>query len=155
MGKHIRYALAVLLGVAVLAVLAYMWDQGSEVRWDGDYPVQVTVKRASVRPVSATGVVVLFRGEWTAAEGDDARLDATWEPIEVTNGSSFEVRVKCGGKDSALGRQLTYVRQEVLVVKVDYADGGKQGCDSKNLVENGSLSRNLASVSQTLPCPRP
>jgi hypothetical protein len=68
---------------------------------------------------------VLFRQEWEGTEGDLARIDSRWQEVPAS-GEPFTILVKSGGKYSRLGRQISYIRQEVLVLKVSYADGGDE-----------------------------
>src|SRR6516162_2023088 len=126
MRKYLRGVLLLVLAVAALAGLAFVWDFGSMAIWDGGYPVQVVIQRTSARPVGAAAAVVLFSWEWNAVDGDETRVGSKWKPVDMADGSSFEVYVKCSGKDSGFGRRISYVRQEILVVKVDYTDGSKQ-----------------------------
>jgi hypothetical protein len=110
--------------VVTLAVLAVAYDRAQVIDWVGGYPVQVRVERSSPRPVSGLSAAVLFRREWELTEGDPARIDSGWQTVAGAGSAPFTVPVKCGGKDSGLGRQIRYVRQEVLVLQVSYADGG-------------------------------
>jgi hypothetical protein len=110
--------------VVTLTVLAVAFDRAEVIDWIGGYPVQVRVERSSPRPVSGLAAAVLFRREWELTEGDPARIDFPWQVVSGAGREPFTVQVQCGGKNSGLGRQISYVRQEVLVLKVSYADGG-------------------------------
>jgi len=123
--KRMRYALPALLGVTALALLALAYDRTHGIRWIGGYAVRVRMERSSPRPVDSVSAVVLFRREWEAADGDPARIDSDWQAVPLS-GEPFTVHVKCGGKDSGLGRPISYVRQELVVLRVAYADGGSE-----------------------------
>jgi hypothetical protein len=120
-----HYALPALLAVGALTLLALAYDWAREVRWSGGYPVHVKIERSGPRPVSSVSAAVLFRGEWELAKGDVSRIDSGWQAVPAS-GKPFTVQVKCGGKDSGLGRQISYVRQEVMVLRVAHADGGEE-----------------------------
>jgi hypothetical protein len=121
-----RYAVLLLLATALLAGLALAYDRTHVIAWVGGYAVHVRTERAGPRPIRAADVALLFRAEWAAAEGDPGRIDSGWKPVAVVDGGSFVVEVKCSGKDSGFGRQISYARQEVLVLRVGYADGGNE-----------------------------
>jgi hypothetical protein len=123
MGKHLWLGVALLLAGAFLAALAVAFDRTQAVGWIGAYPVEVRIERTGGRPLRAASAVLLSRYEWDWAGGDPDRIEGPWKPVVVGDGDLFTVEVKHFGKDSGLGRQLSYVRQEVLVLKVDYADG--------------------------------
>jgi hypothetical protein len=116
----------VLLVLVTVAVLALAYDRTQIIDWVGGYPVRVRIERSGPRPVSGAAAAALFRCEWDAIEGDPARIGADWQTVAVSGADPFTVQVKCGGKDTGLGRTVSYVRQEVLVLKVDYADGGSE-----------------------------
>jgi hypothetical protein len=118
-----RDALPALLVVGAVALLAVAYDRAQEIRWSGGYPVQVRIERSSPRPTSSLSAAVLFRREWDLTEGDPSRIDSGWQAVPAS-GEPFTVNVKCGGRDSGLGRPISYVRQELLVLRVAYADGG-------------------------------
>ena len=126
MRSRMRYALPALLGVVALAVLAVAYDRTRVVAWIGDYPVQVRVERSSQRPVRQMSAATLFRLEWERAAGDASRIEADWQAVAGAGGVPFTVQVKHGGDNSGLGRQLNYAREGLLVLKVDYTDGGSE-----------------------------
>jgi hypothetical protein len=115
-----------LTAALLLAALALIFDRMQTIRWQGSYPVRATVERTGIRLIKTAAVVVLFRWSWVAAEGDPERIECGWKRVDVADGSAFTVEVLCGGTSSGLGRDISYVRQEVLVLKVDYADGERQ-----------------------------
>jgi len=115
--------LVFLLAALVLAALLFACDHVMVTDWVGGYPVEVRVERTGTRPVKAAAVALLFKGERLAVENDFSRIDSPWQPVSLTEGGTFTVEVKCGGRDSGLGRRLSFVRNEVLVLKVEYADG--------------------------------
>jgi hypothetical protein len=124
MQQRMRYARVGLLAAAVAAGAVSGYDCARTIRWSGGYQVQVRVERSSPRPVRSLSAVVLFRREWEFAEGDLRRIETSWQAVPGAGVEPFAVWVKCGGADSGLGRGISYVRQEVLVLRVEYADGG-------------------------------
>jgi hypothetical protein len=120
-----RRARPCLLVALVLAALVVAFDYSSVALWDGRYSVDVEVKRTSDRPLVRAEAVTLFREEWDAAEGDPDRIEL-WEPVTFRDDGSFTIHVPCSGRDSALGRRLSYSRMEVLALKVTYADGSSR-----------------------------
>jgi hypothetical protein len=126
MKKHLRLGVALLVAAALLTALGLVYDQTQAIGWIGGYPVEVRIERTGGRPVRAASAALLFRQEWDWARSDPARIDSPWKPVPVGDGDLFTVEVKHFGKDSGLGRQLSYGREEVLVLKVDYADGEVQ-----------------------------
>jgi hypothetical protein len=124
MQRRTRYARVGLLAAAVAVGAVVGYDCARTIRWGGGYQVQVRVERLSPRPVSSLSDVVLFRREWEYADGDPGRIDSSWEMVQGAGAEPFLVWVKSGGADSGLGREVSYVRQEVLVLRVGYADGG-------------------------------
>jgi hypothetical protein len=107
--------------LAVLILLATAYDYGQILIWDGGYHVRVKVEQQSARRVGRMSAVVLFRQGWEEAEGDPSRIDVGWKAVPTSE--PFEVLVNSSGRISGFGRELGYVRQEVLVLKVEYADG--------------------------------
>jgi|SRR5262245_61527481 len=126
MGKYVRRIVLFLLVAVLLVALAVVYDRTHVDGWVGDYRVEVRVERTGPRPVRAASATMLFRWEWDWAGNDPARIDSPWKPVALEDDGSFTVEVRCFGKDSGLGRRLSFVRKEVLVLKVDYADGGSQ-----------------------------
>jgi hypothetical protein len=123
MRKWMHYAVPLLFAGIVLAVIVVAYDRTQVSGWLDSYSVRVTTQRTSPRPVASASVAVLLRVEWTGAAGDLAAINPLWRPITVADGAHFDVDVKCGGNHSGLGRQIRYVRQDVLLLKIDYADG--------------------------------
>jgi hypothetical protein len=123
--RRLRYVLLLLLTAATLALAGVLYDRSREIRWSGGYLVQVKIERSGTRQVSNVSAAILFRREWESTEGDPARIDSGWHVVPVS-GEPFTLQVKCGGKESRLGFRTSSVRQEVLVLKVDYADGSNE-----------------------------
>jgi hypothetical protein len=107
----------------LLAALALIFDSVQSVRWQGSYSVRVTIERAGNSQVESAAAVALFRTSWELAEGDPERIESGWKAVTVADGDCFTVKILTGGKSSGMGREISYVRQEVLVLRVNYRDG--------------------------------
>jgi hypothetical protein len=103
-----------------------LMDKTATTRWIGGYGVTVHVERGSDRAIKHAEAAPVLREEWRLAQGQIERIDSRWRVVEATNGGSFTVPVKTVGSDSAFGRELSYSREELLIVKVEYADGGSE-----------------------------
>jgi hypothetical protein len=113
------WALAVvLLGGALVA-----YDFLLVMTWVGGYNVVVAVQRTGSRPIASAEAAAMFREWWEAAGHDPSRIAARWHVVTLQEGGSFTLWVRSSGAVSGWGRQLSYAREEVLVVKVAYANG--------------------------------
>lgn len=114
-------------GFLLLAVIALagVYDRLGIIDWVGYTPVKVTIQRTGDRPLKAAEVAVMFRPYWEASEGNPERIEM-WKPVTLTDGDSFTINVRSGGRSSALGRTISRVQEEVLVLKVNYTDGERQ-----------------------------
>ncbi len=121
--RRFRCPLLLLVSLA-LAVAAY--DSCTGIRWSGGYEISAKVERLSDRAVSAALCVVLFRNEWELVDGNIESIDERWQQVSVSDGDSFEVLVRSGGHDSGFGREISYIREEILILRVEYADGGRE-----------------------------
>jgi hypothetical protein len=140
-----RYARLAVLVLVPLAVVAVIYDYSQEIRWVGGYRVQVRLERLSDRPVKTVSVVLMFPNEWRTIQGDLALSDQTWEAVDLTGGDIFEVDVRSGGRISGLGREISSVREEILVVRVEYEGGGTETVIA-NIPDYGSDRRVVVRV---------
>jgi hypothetical protein len=122
MRRLLRWLVPVLLVAGVLVAFDFV----KVTIWDGGYDVTVTVQRSGTRAVASAEATALFRSWWNAAEHDPSRIEAPCQSVALRDGDSFTIAVRSSGRVSAWGRTLSYVREDVLVVKVAYADGDRR-----------------------------
>jgi hypothetical protein len=118
-----------LLAVGVLALgLALAWEfvPIQVIIWDGEFPLSVEVTAEGDPPRRVSCQVY----PWPeAAERDHAAAElheTTWTPVTAADpytGQPLVVRVRCSGRESPLGRELSWYQFRYLVVSAEWPDG--------------------------------
>jgi hypothetical protein len=121
-----RRLLCWLVPICLVAGALAAYDFVGGILWQGRYEVTVTVQRSGTCATASAEAAALFRSWWEAAGHDPSRIEASWQPVTIRDGDSFTIEVRSGGALSGWGRTLSYVREEVLLVKVVYADGDRR-----------------------------
>lgn len=114
-----------IIWVAILVALVgfgvWALDRAGDLRWSGSFPLQVRLEAG--RKVVAVWAGTMQRREWAEQIRQDIRrADCVFRPVEGFDGSTFTVDVICGGRNSGLGIERHYTEDQVLVLRLEYAD---------------------------------
>src|SRR5262249_22830151 len=92
--------------------------------WVGGFRLQVNVVPSGSREITRISAEALMLKEWAqyVYEGTD-RVELRLEPVQFAAGKPFTVYVESSGERSAFGRDLGYFQYQLLVLRVEYADG--------------------------------
>jgi hypothetical protein len=115
------------LAVSALVLLLVGFDLVGTIIWEGSAPLQLQLKSQSGRKLEKLSVDSLRSWQWADAfRNDPNNLDISLKPVEDFDGARGTADVRSSGASSGLGRELSYVRDPVLVLEVVYADGEKR-----------------------------
>lgn len=140
--KAIRKPWPLLLLVLVaLAMLVFLDSTGAGYA-DGAFPLVVSLEAPtgrSIRRVEAQPCVSSIESD--AHLADPASPELNLKAVAWSPGRPFEVRVPCSSRISMLGRELSYSRHRVLLLRVELDDGSHRmfavdlpnGRDSRSL----------------------
>lgn len=111
----------------VLGLLLVGYDIGSRMMWEGSATFEVRLESLSGRRVQNVSFDSLPFRQWA----DDFRrnpdhFELLLKPVQDFDGAQGTVYVRSSGTSSGLGRELRYVRDELLVLEIIYADGEKR-----------------------------
>src|SRR5262249_49138091 len=122
LGKRHLAVVVVVLGVAGLVVLAC--DSFWRIYWVGFFDVEVRLVPKGGRRVGRVEARALRPGEVAAdVRRTIDRAHYPFRPVEGFDGRSFTVRALCCG-DCSVVREHSYAEEELLLLRLEYADGG-------------------------------
>jgi hypothetical protein len=142
-GDEVRLKWKIGIAVALLVTVGLVgYDCLLLCLWSGRYFLNVQLEVKGDRPISRVSAKALMDKGWAEA----IRLNPGWvsqdlEPVHWVEGEPFSVWVPCGGRTSALGRELSYFNFQLLVVRVDYTDGTSTYVTAE--IPDGRLQREL------------
>ena len=115
-----------LIALALLGGVLLLYDCVPTTRWDGSFPLTVTLEPAEPETISAVRAVALARPEWAEEvqldpESAGARLKPIERPLEP-----FVVDVPCSGGASGFGREVHYVQFRALLLRLRYRSGAEE-----------------------------
>jgi hypothetical protein len=110
---------AVLVGLGVAG-----YDCLLRVDWVGAFPLRVQLNRKGPRLISRISAQALMASEWAEElRIDPRRLELDLKPVPWVEGQPFTVQVPSSGRMSGFGRDLSYFNFQLLVLRIEYADG--------------------------------
>jgi hypothetical protein len=112
------------LAVTALVLLLIGFGTGSRFEWVGCAILEVRLQSRTGRKVDKVSFDSMMFRQWT----DDFRKDGdplSLRPLEDFDGAHGTLCVRSSGTSSG-GRELRYVRDELVVLEIIYADGDKR-----------------------------
>src|SRR5262245_25278465 len=92
--------------------------------WVGNFPLEVRLVPYADREITGVSFDVPACAESAErGRGDIRKVELDLKPVEPVDGHTFTVRVRCGGCTSAFGWEWSYSQYQLLVLKIDFADG--------------------------------
>jgi hypothetical protein len=113
------------IATAVIFAGLVAYDHLFRVWWVGRFPLQVHLVGPGHQRVSEVAADAVHAPKWMDRAGlDPKRLDSLeLEDVSWKDGQPFTVDVSCCGQESALGRDVSYAHDELLVLRIHFVDG--------------------------------
>src|SRR5262249_36908677 len=114
----------VLFLAAVLAAGLLAYDLVVGAFCDGKFPLEVKLVSKTGREIVGVSAQALMQREWgEELRSDPQGFELDLQPVKWVEGRPFTVRVPFSSTRSGFGRELSYGQFELLVLRVEYADG--------------------------------
>jgi hypothetical protein len=127
--------------VAIVAAL-FAYDLLGTVIWDGAFPLEIELANRGEQQIIRVSADVLMQREWaTIVQTNPERIELNLKPVSWAEENPFTVRVPCSGTRSGLGRERSYMQFQLLVLRVEYADGTSEFATAD--IPDGRLQRKM------------
>ena len=116
--------LTLVIATAIVVVVLLLADLLLAVTWAGYFPLDVRVENNQPIAIIQVEAATWFTQEWAEAiAGDPDRYSHDWKPVTILEDEQFTITVRCGGRRSMLGREISYVEHRYLAIRVKLASG--------------------------------